>query len=118
MKFLIATLLGITTLISCSNSTFTKKNISFSIENKTSLDIEGNVYTYTTGSTILDSLSFSVSAGELEIVNWKKPELGNSDGAYTIKTDSLEQNFGYISGGSSTNKEFQIKIYNDSIVID
>ena len=118
MKTFIASLLGISTLISCSNSTFTKKNISFSIENKTGSNIEGSIYTYTGNSTILDSMTFSVPTDEIEIANWKKPELGDSDGAYTIKANSLEQNFGYISRGSSTNKEFQIKIYNDSIVID
>ena len=105
-------------LFSCKNSILPGNTFTFTIKNNSSNKIEGKIYSKNATLNKIDSLEINLSIDQEEISKWKKPDLGNSDGEFYIKTNSISQDFGYFSNGYTSLKEYEIDIYNDSIIVE
>ena len=77
------------------------------------------------GSYGINAISFSDSVEFNRLIepcdsatfSWENPKLYKSDGAFYIKANNLEYQFGYFSNGVILDglSEYTLKVYNDSI---
>ncbi len=119
MKYFIGLLFISLLLSSCQDDDSFTKNVDFKVVNSLENDITGKIYTARgfVNTARLDSIDFTVNAGESVIVAWRKPVM-RGDGEFQLYiSEDMNTGFGYFTNGVSLDGSFALTVQPDTILV-